>query len=226
MLATLWNRPWGGYPGGKPFEWWNEAPSSLAEQTPQELVARNITHLIFTDNDLENRLNTPEMHALLDKMLLVKTIAAPDGVYLIHNTVLDGVDEVYVYRVLPPQHIVNVPFGDSIHLTGYDLAPETVTPGTTLNLRLFWQSDAPAPTDYSMFVHVYPANSLDLVTQYDAPPVSLARGTSTWDDPAEVLISENIALTLPDDLAPGGAVQTGALPGFAGLKPGRDVCRA
>jgi len=203
VLATLWNRPWGGYPGDKPFEWWNEPPAELAAQTPEELVERNITHLIFTNKDKENRMNTPEMDALLDKMLLVKTIPAPQGVYLIHNDVLDGVEEVYVYRVMPPQHTVDVPFGDAIRMVGYDLSADTVAAGDTLQMRLFWQAAATPPIDYSMFIHVYPADSLDIVTQYDSPPVSVRRGTSTWDDPNEIYISDLIQLTLPEDLPAG-----------------------
>ena len=203
VLATLWNRPWGGYPGNKPFEWWNEAADSIADQSPSELIERNITHMIFTNRDYAERMDSPQIAGLLDEMLLVKTIAAPDDVFLLHNAVLEGVEDVYVYRVMPPQNPVNVAYGNAIRLVGYDLSDETVGAGETVQLRLFWQTDERPPIDYSMFVHVYPNDSYDIATQHDGSPVSAQRGTSTWDDPDEVLISEIISLTMPTETTPG-----------------------
>lgn len=202
LLSTLWNRPWGGYEGNKPFTWWNEPPADLAAYSAQELAERNITHLIFTDQDYRDHMASPAMDALLDQTLLVKTIPVDSGVFLWHTRILEGVSAVYVHRVLPPQNAADVPFGESIRLIGYDLATDGEQ--NAVDLRLFWQAERVPAEDYSLFVHLYPADEMTMLAQVDLPPVSVERPTSTWDDPDEVLISEAIRVPLPDDLPAGG----------------------
>lgn len=214
-LTTMWNRAWGGYNGDKPFEWWNEPSAQLAEQTPAQLIARNITHLIFSDKDYQRmREQAPEIEPLVNEMLRLKTIPAPQDVFLWHTDALENLNEVYVYRILPPQNPLEVSFGESVRLVGYDLSNTTPQAGETLTLRLYWQAPSRPTADYSLFVHVYDAEGA-LIAQADQPPVSAARPTSTWDDATETLLSEQIALVLPSDLQAGELVLAVGLYGYA-----------
>lgn len=203
QFVALWNRPWGGYPGNKAFEWWNEPAETLASQTPQQLAQRNITHLIFSNQDYALAMNTPQMDALLDQLMLVKTLTLTP-IDLQYQPDLMDIDTAYVYRVLYPQAALDVPYGDAIRLIGYDLPnADALTPTTPIQLRLFWRADALPAANYSLFVHLYPADSDTLITQHDGAPLTPARPTLTWDDPNEVYIGEQITLTLPDALPAG-----------------------
>lgn len=200
-FAQAWNRPWGGYDGDKPFEWWHESYTALAEQSPDELDARNITHVLITDKEIAEKYTPEQAEAIFGDMLLVKTFPAPD-IFLWHSAILNGLNEGYMYRVLPPQVTTDVAFGDAIQLVGYDLT-DSAQAGDAVSVRLFWEAETTPQEDYSLFVHLYPADSLDMVAQHDTPPLTAQRPTSTWDDPQEVYISDAIRLPLPADVQPG-----------------------
>lgn len=202
-LGTVWNRPWGGYAGDKPFMWWNEPFEQMAAQSPQELAARDITHVIFSNTDYTD-IDSPAARELLAQMLHVKTLPiVEDDVFMWHNQTLEGLNAIEVYRVLTPQHDLDVPYGDAIRLIGYDMEPQAPRAGDTVTLRFFWQADSTPAADVSLFVHVYPSDAFDVLAQADQPPVSASRPTRTWDDPDEVLISEAVTLSLPADLPDG-----------------------
>jgi 4-amino-4-deoxy-L-arabinose transferase-like glycosyltransferase len=201
-LATLWNRPWGGYDGNRPFEWWNEPPEDIARQSVDELTERNITHLIFTDDDLNVDMDVPGMTDLVDDMLLLKTIPAPD-VFTWHGTLLEGVTKAYIYRVNGPQVASDITFGEAIQLVGYDLLSDAILPGDTVGLRLFWNAETTPERNYNLFLHLTAPDSDDIITQADGTPALSTRPTITWDDPDEILVSDRYVLAIPDDLAPG-----------------------
>lgn len=201
-LATAWNRPWGGYAGSKPFLWWNEPMDTLVTQSPDDLIARDITHLMFTNKD-EAKM-PPAMLDFLDEMLLVKTLDIPeDDVFLWHNENLVGLNRIDVYRVMPPQVTVDVGYGDDIRMVGYDISADMFQAGDDLTVRFFWQANHTPPDAYSLFVHLYPSDEFNVLAQADLPPVSAERPTTTWDDSAEIFISEAVTLSLPDDLNAG-----------------------
>ncbi len=103
-----------------------------------------------------------------------------------------------------PQITLNQPFGDPLALTllGYDLDPSSVSgqPSNELNLRLYWQSEAVLPTDYTTFVHLRNAAG-ETVAQKDQPPLNGAYPTSLWE-PGEI-ISDSLTIPLPPDLPAG-----------------------
>lgn len=202
-LATLWNRPWGGYDGSRPFEWWHEAPEDLIQQTPDELIERNITHLIFTNDDINEDMALPGMQDFLAQLLLMKTLPLPD-VFTWHDDILENVEEAYIYRVMPPQQPVGVTFGEQIQLIGYDSsAAGTLQPADAVTLRFFWQADAMPTANYSVFIHLTPLDSREVLAQADGAPALPTRPTLTWDDPDEVLVSDVFTLAVPDDLPAG-----------------------
>ena len=201
ILTTLWNRPWGGYDGGRPFAWWNEPPEVFASYSSVELAERDLTHMIFSDKDYAARMDFEAMNALLDEALLLKTLEAEPGLYIHQNPLMDDLNRVYIYRVLRPQHETDVRFGDAIHMIGYDLPQGTFAAGDTVPLRFFWSAIAQPADNYSTFVHLYPAGETETLAQADGPPA--LRPTVTWDDPNEILVGEQMRLLLPADLGAG-----------------------
>ena len=78
--------------------------------------------------------------------------------------------------VSPPMHPLDVRFGRSIHLLGYDV--RTVSPNH-LEYRLHWQSEAPLADDYTTFIHVLDAQG-QVIAQDDHQPGGGEFPTSTW----------------------------------------------
>jgi hypothetical protein len=111
---------------------------------------------------------------------------------------------VTFYRMLPPQYSADARFGDQITLVGYDLDQSTVAPGGALTFRPYWRARIVPENNYSMFVHVYPGEREELITQFDGAPSNPQRLTLTWTDLDELYIGPDVTLTLPEDL-PAGA---------------------
>lgn len=88
-------------------------------------------------------------------------------------------------RLLSPTEIGAIPnrldisFGGMMKLLGYDLEAETVKPGESLAVTLYWQSLAEMSQDYSTFVHLLDENEL-IVTQRDMYPGQGLYPTSLW----------------------------------------------
>jgi hypothetical protein len=85
-------------------------------------------------------------------------------------------------------------FGDHITLDGYTAALNN----GSLNLALYWQTDAALPDDDQVFVHVLDADG-KLVAQQDSAPVENRYPTSAWR--VNTLIEDRHLLTV--DLPPG-----------------------
>lgn len=85
-------------------------------------------------------------------------------------------------------------FGGVIRLAGYEIRPAD----DTLTVLLAWQAMAPAPLDYTAFVHVLDAAGT-LIAQTDRPPAGYP--TRDWR-PGEMVI-DHFEVALPADLAPG-----------------------
>lgn len=99
-------------------------------------------------------------------------------------------------RLTPPVEI-----GDSLSLFGITpVANATVTPGTELTLRLFWQARDWPDSDYTAFVHLVGPDGT-LAAQMDKPPLQGFLPTSTWYPGQRVV--DDFTLTLPADAAPG-----------------------
>ncbi|MBM4423106.1 MAG: hypothetical protein FJ030_06885 [Chloroflexi bacterium] len=88
----------------------------------------------------------------------------------------------------PMSHTLNVIYGDSIRLLGYDLLLD----GATLRLALHWQTAAQILRDYKYFIHIWRGH--DVVAQADSMPASYQYLTSWWA-PGEV-VSEITSLDL------------------------------
>lgn len=78
--------------------------------------------------------------------------------------------------------------GGLVTLVGYDLTVESVQPGDTFRLVLYWQALAPIDKPYTVFTHLLDSEN-QVRAQKDSPPVGGARPTTGWV-PGEFVIDE------------------------------------
>jgi hypothetical protein len=80
-----------------------------------------------------------------------------------------------------------------------DLSEEIrLQPGAAVSVTLFWETLAPIPDSYTVFVHLLD-DSGRLLAQHDGIPVAGARPTPTWQ-PGERLFDRH-ELLVPDAVA-------------------------
>jgi hypothetical protein len=127
-----------------------------------------------------------------------------------------------VRRVPSPAHPVNVTFGDSARLLGYDLVTtndegRTTSgeqssvvrgPSSALHVILYWQALVHLDRDYTVFVHLLDSAGR-LVAQHDAQPRGGRFPTTFWD-PGDFITDEHV-LEVPAMLAPGVYTLTAGL---------------
>jgi 4-amino-4-deoxy-L-arabinose transferase-like glycosyltransferase len=70
-------------------------------------------------------------------------------------------------------------FGDRITLLGYELDSESVEPGESFHVKLYWQARREMEEDYKVFVHLYDAAG-NILAQQDRMPGLGVRQTSGW----------------------------------------------
>ena len=103
------------------------------------------------------------------------------------------------YIAEPAQHQLLANFDDQIALIGYDASPETVRPGDTLNIDLYWQAQRPLDINYQNFLHILTPEGV-LVAQSD----HLNPGefpTRRW--PMDKYVRDEHVVVLPEDLPAG-----------------------
>jgi hypothetical protein len=102
----------------------------------------------------------------------------------------------------PPPHRPAARFASGITLYGYDWSGDTLAPGQTLFLTLYWHAEEDVPGDLTAFAHL--GTGLDgapPIGQRDGTPCDGLYPTSQWR-PGEV-IPDSFAITLPEDAPPG-----------------------
>ena len=95
---------------------------------------------------------------------------------------------------------------EGIRLLGYDLAQETVRPGETVDLTLYWTSDGATAQRYKVFTHVlgdtFNAGTGNFLWgQADNEPAANTRPTTTWR--ADEVIVDQYAIPIAADAPPG-----------------------
>jgi hypothetical protein len=101
-----------------------------------------------------------------------------------------------------PVQQVNVRLGDWGELQGFSVAPDTTTaaPGDVVTLTLIYEASAPAPVDYTRFIHMH-SPALGMAAQQDAPPLNSGNPTTTWVAGEQIV--ETVALQIALDAQPG-----------------------
>ena len=185
-LRYVWNRPYSGYDGQTAFEWaFDDAPY---HSTPDELAGEGVAYLVMTRDDWQTAYDNAEMSEFVERLAVIKTIYDPQ----------DHANDIFVYRLLPPEVQTDVIFGDQIRLVGYDLAVSEFA----IYFRPYWRAEQQPVVNYSMFVHVL-AQDETPIGQYDGSPGSERRPASTWNEPSELLIGADAYIDLPSDLPSG-----------------------
>jgi hypothetical protein len=192
-LDNIFNPLWGGYNGSKQFYWYFTTPEDLITRTPEQYAYDNFDY-VFLNDDAFNRqgFNGPEVQALLEQMLLIKTF--PVDAQTTAGTT------TYVYAISQPQHRTEIDFGDVFTLMGYNLSNEAPNAGDTITLRNYWRIEQPITTNYNQFVHLYAVDGTDILAQADGTPQHPNRLTSQWTDLDEVYIGADFNIILPPDL--------------------------
>ncbi len=130
-------------------------------------------------------------------------LAWVDANYLAHR-VWDNDHTVYFAPRMPAdQPVPNERLdrlGDSLALRGYELDRPTIAAGDNLQLRLFWQLDAPLAEDYTVFTQLLDSQG-GLVAGWDSQPLGGYLPTSQW--PVNELVTDRVQLPLPADLPAG-----------------------
>jgi hypothetical protein len=91
-------------------------------------------------------------------------------------------------------HQTSIAFGGGIHLRGYGIAQETVSPGQSIPLTLYWEAEGPTERAYTLFVHLIGPDG-GLVGQVDRIPGNGTAPTSSWAE-GQVIVDE-VALPTP-----------------------------
>jgi mannosyltransferase len=98
------------------------------------------------------------------------------------------------------QHPLRADLGGKVQLLGYTLSADRVAPGETLLLTLYWQALAPMAERYTVFAHLLDAQQR-IQAQMDSEPQGGGLPTDRWA--VGQLVSDNYALTVSADAAPG-----------------------
>jgi hypothetical protein len=86
----------------------------------------------------------------------------------------------YVFRIPPiQQHPLQVYLGNAIIFKGFDLGTDTVAPGDTLDLTLYWSALRETDANYIVFAHLLDADGA-LAAQLDGPPGDALHRTYDW----------------------------------------------
>jgi len=188
------NPYWGGIVGRQWFDW--IVIDDIMQKPPDAWRSENGASYAVLESTVRDRIESnPDGAAYLAEMLpLHDFVASRSG---------QRGPDVRVYRLWGMQHPVSAAFESGITLLGYDLEGDPAAPGERITLTFYWNA-AQAPQDnYSVFVHLYPQGSTELIAQVDGTPARPERPTLSWTDASETLISQPFMLEIPPDTPPG-----------------------
>ncbi len=99
------------------------------------------------------------------------------------------------------QHPLNARFGDAIWLKGYTLEKTETTPGSTLELTLYWQATQHVAQDYFVFVQAIDLKNFHKAGQRDGQPGCNNYPTTTWL--SGDMIADHYTMPIEPDALPG-----------------------
>jgi hypothetical protein len=111
----------------------------------------------------------------------------------------------YVSEDAPkPQHNLDIKFGESIALIGYDADGEQVTPGKPFNVTFYYRVDKNVGGDWKLFTHLADGAGTSRVNYDDKGKLRSLLPASAWE--AGQFIRDPITITLPEDWDSDGLV--------------------
>jgi len=84
---------------------------------------------------------------------------------------------------------VHIVYNGKAELVGYSLGQKAVWPGESLPLTLYWRALAPIDEDFSLYIHLYDAQTKKIIGQWDAYPGNGLYPTSLWQV-GEIFVDE------------------------------------
>ena len=105
-----------------------------------------------------------------------------------------------MFEVPPVGHPLSIVLGDQVELLGYDLSGETVAPGETLTLTLYWRALTEMDESYTVFTHLVAPDG-SMAGQCDNPPVGGSYPTNLWL--AGEVVTDVYEIAISADAAPG-----------------------
>ena len=101
-----------------------------------------------------------------------------------------------------PAYRLDAQLGQSIALTGYtlDASRDSVRPGDSLRLTLFWQAKDKVSARYTVFTHLVDSTGKP-VAQTDSPPLGGTAPTDSWQ--VGVTVVDRYAIAIPPSTLPG-----------------------
>lgn len=105
------------------------------------------------------------------------------------------------FQVPSMSHPLSLSLGDRVELLGYDVSTESVAPGETLTVTLYWRALTEVDRDYTVFVHLLAPDG-SMTGQSDAQPVHGTYPTSLWM--SDEVVTDVHEIAVPPEALPGG----------------------
>jgi hypothetical protein len=99
--------------------------------------------------------------------------------------------------VTKPQHPLNIKFGESITLIGYDADADKVVPGTPFNITWHYRVDKNVGGDWKLFTHLADAAGTSRINYDDKGKLRTMFPASAWE--AGSFVRDPMTITLPED---------------------------
>ena len=125
---------------------------------------------------------------------------SPGGSQPLDLGVVSVLDAERVFDVPPISHPLTATLGSQVRLLGYDLSAETVAPGETLTLTLYWRALTEMGESYTVFTHLLAPDG-SLTGQRDNPPAGGTYPTNLWL--AGEVVADVYEIPIRADAAPG-----------------------
>jgi hypothetical protein len=86
---------------------------------------------------------------------------------------------------------VGVNLADQVVLAGYDLSETATAAGGRLVVRLYWEVVAPFEANKQVFVHLFDAESQQVIAQDDGAPECAVNPTTRWE-PGQIVVDPHV----------------------------------
>jgi hypothetical protein len=148
-----------------------------------------------------SRLASKRWHGTLLLVLLALHLLVFNAFLRVVTTgVTDPPAREHVFDLDVVMYPINAEFGDEIVLLGYALEPDSVAPGTSLYLTLYWQAKRQMTQPYTVFTHLLGPDG-NFAAQQDNMPQQGHAPTTCWL--AGEVIADDYVLTIPAEAIPG-----------------------
>jgi hypothetical protein len=96
-----------------------------------------------------------------------------------------------------PQHPLDIKFGESVALIGYDIDTEKVVPGQPFNVTFHFRVDKALGGDWKIFTHLADAAGTSRINGDDKGKLRTMFPASTWE--SGTYVRDPMTITLPED---------------------------